>query len=95
MAKENTPKVYPEPYLEDCDLTMDRLGEISNKYDSLKNKFLKTKKEDELLQDQLLAVSKEKESLSISLENTQKDLMLTRFHAKLNFLILMRMRFHR
>ena len=37
VANENTSKIYLEPYLEDCDLTMEELGEafeeLSNKYD--------------------------------------------------------------
>ena len=52
-ANENTSKIYPEPYLEDSDLTIEELKEafeeLSNKYDFLKNKYLKTKKENELL----------------------------------------------
>ena len=42
MANKNTPKVFSEPSLEDCNLIMEELGEafeeISNKYDFLKNK---------------------------------------------------------
>ena len=47
MANDNTPKVIPEPSLDDCDLTMDKLGEafevLSNNYDFLKKKYLKMK----------------------------------------------------
>ena len=48
MANDNTPKVTFEPSLNDCDLTMDELGdafvELSNNYDFIKKKYLKTKK---------------------------------------------------
>ena len=40
MTNDNTPKVFSEPSLEDCDLTMDELGEafkaLFNNYDFLK-----------------------------------------------------------
>ena len=55
MANENIPKVFSEPSLENCDLTMEELGkkfeEVSKKYDFLKNKYLKRKKENEFLQN--------------------------------------------
>ena len=40
MTNDNTPKVTSEPLLDNCELTMDELGEafeeLSNNYDSLK-----------------------------------------------------------
>ena len=48
MANGNTPKVISEPSLDDCELTMDELGEafeeLCNNYDFLKKKYLKIKK---------------------------------------------------
>ena len=52
MANENTPKVTFKSYLDECELSIDELGEAfeeSNNYDFLKKKYLKIKKENELL----------------------------------------------
>ena len=89
MANENTPKVTYETTLDDSELSMDELGEafeeLSNNYDFLKKKYFKAKKENELLQNQLLVVSKEKNSLSISLQNTQKDFDAYKISCKAKF----------
>ena len=64
MANENTPKVTFESCLDDCELTMDELGEafeeLSHNYDFLKKKYLKMKKKNELIQNQLVGIFKEK-----------------------------------
>ena len=74
MTNGNTPKVTSEPSLDDYDLTMDELGdafvELSNNYDFLKKKYLKTKKENEVLQNKLIILSKEKDDLSFTLLST-------------------------
>jgi len=53
MANDNTPKVTSESSLDDCELTMDELGEafeeLSHNYDFLKKKYLKMKKGNEVL----------------------------------------------
>jgi len=63
MANDNTPKVISESPLDECELTMDKLGEpfeeLSNNYDFLKKKYLKMKK-NETLQNKIIALSKEK-----------------------------------
>jgi len=49
MANENTPKVTSESYLDDCELSMDELGEtfeeLFNNYDFLKKKYFENEKE--------------------------------------------------
>ena len=48
MTNDNTPKVTSETSLDNCDLTIDKLGvafvELSNNYDFLKEKKSKNKK---------------------------------------------------
>jgi len=55
MPNDNTPKVTSEPSLDDCELTMDELGEtfeeLSNNHDFLKKKYLKMKKANESFQN--------------------------------------------
>ena len=52
MANINTPKVTSETSLDDCELSMEKLGEafeeLSNNYDFLKKMYLKIKKENKL-----------------------------------------------
>jgi len=71
MVNENTSKVTSESHLDECELSMDELGEafeeLSNNYDFLKMKYLKEK--NELLQNQIVTLSKEKEVLSFTLQN--------------------------
>ena len=68
MANDNTPKVTFESSLDDYDLTIDELGdafvELSNNYDFLKKKYLKTKKKNEVLQNKIITLFKEKDDLS-------------------------------
>ena len=96
MANENTPKVTSESYLDDCELTMNELGEVfeelSNNYDFLKTKYLKMKKKNELLQNKFVVISKENFFCHPLLKRHKKILMHKKFHAKLNFLSLMKMR---
>ena len=60
MANNNTPKVTSEPSLDDCDWTMDELGdafvELSNNYYFLKKKI--SKNENEILQNKIITLSK-------------------------------------
>ena len=56
--------------------------ELSHNYDFLKKKYLKMKKENEFLQNQVVILSKEKEVLSSTLISTQKILMHTKFLVK-------------
>ena len=53
---------------------MDELGdafvELSNNYDFLKKKYLKTKKEYEVPQNKIIILSKEKDDLSFTLLST-------------------------
>ena len=65
MANENIPKVTPESTLDECKLSINELGEafeeLSDNYNFLKKKCLKMNEENELLQNQLVVISKEKE----------------------------------
>ena len=89
MANESTSKVTPDTSI-DCELSIDELGEafeeLSHNYDFLKKKYLKMKKDNEFLQNQVVILSKEKEVLSFTLISTQKDMMHTKFLVKQNFL---------
>ena len=89
MANDNTPKVTSEPSLDDCELTMDELGEafeeLSNNYDFLKKKYLKMKKENETLQNKIVILSKEKDDLSSTLISTQKDFDAYKISCKAKF----------
>ena len=85
MAIDNTPKVTSEPSLNDCELTMDELGEafeeLSHNYDFLKKRYLKR----ELLQNQVVVPSKEKDVLSFTLFVTQKDFDAHKVSCKAKF----------
>ena len=70
---------------------MDELGkafeELSNNYDFLKNKYLKMKKKNELLQYKLIVISKEK-FLSSILEKTEMDFNIHKISCKAKFPII-------
>ena len=88
MANDNTPKVTFEPSLDDCELTMDELGEVfeelSNNYDFLKKKYLKLKKM-KLFIIKLLYFQKKKMIYLPHSYLHKKILMHIKFHIKQNF----------
>ena len=89
MADENTPKVTSESHLDEYELSMDELceafEELSNNYDLFKKKYLKIKRENKLLPNQIVVLFKEKEVLSFTLQNTQKDFDAHKVSCKAKF----------
>jgi len=68
---------------------MNELGEtfeeLFNNNDFLKKNYLKIKKKNELLHNQTVVLSKEKEVLSSTLQNTQKDFYAHKVSCKTKF----------
>ena len=89
IANNNTPKVTFEPLLDDSELIMDELSqvfeELSNNYDFLKKKYLKVKKENETLNNNIVILLKEKDDLSSTLISTQKDFDAYKISCKAKF----------
>ena len=89
MANDNTPNVKSEPSLDDCELTMDELDEVSeelfNNYDFLKKKYLKLKKENETLQNKIIIFSRKKMIYLLQSYPYKNILMHIKFHVKQNF----------
>ena len=85
----NTPKVNSEPSINDCELTKDVIVnafvELSDNYDSLKKNFLKMKKKNEVLQNKVITLSKEKDDLYSTLLLTQKDFDAYKISCKAKF----------
>ena len=96
MANENTPKVTSKSHLDECELSMDELGEafeeLSNNYNFLKMKHLKIKKKNQL-QNQIVVLSKEKEVYLPHFKTDKRILIHTKFLVKLNFILLMKIKF--
>ena len=92
MTNDNTPKITSKPSLDDCELTMNELGEayeeLSNNYDFLKKKYLKMKKKIETLQNKIITLSKEKHALSSTLISTQNDFDAYKISCKAKFLMI-------
>ena len=90
MAKENTNKVTPKSSIDNCELSMDELGEafeeLSQNYDFLKKKYLKMKKENETLNHKVFILTREKDELFSTLPLLKRILMLIKFLVKQNFL---------
>jgi len=89
MANDNTPKVTSESSLDECELTMDELGEafeeLSNNYDVLNKKYIKMKKKNKALQNKIITLSKEKDALSSTLISTIKDFDAYKISYKVKF----------
>ena len=88
MANNNTNKVTPESSIDDCELSMDELGEafeeLSHNYDFLKKKYLKMKKENETLNHNFYT-HKKKDDLFSTLTSTQKDFDAYKISCKAKF----------
>ena len=97
MANENTPKVTSESHLDECELSMNKLGkafeELFNNYDFLKKKYLQMKKENEFLQNQIVYFSKKKKFYLPHFITHKRISMHIKFLLRLNFLLLKKMRF--
>ena len=89
MTNDNTPKVISEPSLDDCELTIYELGEafeeLPNNYDFLKKKYLKMKRENKILQNQVVILSKERMFYLAHFLLHKKILRHTKFLVRPNF----------
>jgi len=96
VANENTSKITFEFYLDECELSMEALveafEELYNNYDFFKKNIWKWK-QNELLQNQIVVLFKDKRFYLPHSKTHKRILMRTKFLIRLYFLLLIKMRF--
>ena len=89
MSESSSKLEWRASGLTDSEVTQDDLLnafiELSNSYDSLKKNCLTMKKENEVLQNKVIILSKEKDDLSSTLLSTQKEFDTYKVSCKAKF----------